>query len=398
VTISEALIPSSPSSPARKDRPLGLLAEVTYRCPLHCPYCSNPTQYPPTKEELSSEEWARVFQEAAELGVLHALFSGGEPLLRRDLEVLVRSAREAGLYTNLITSGVGLSSSRLLRLQDAGLDSVQISLQSSQAPSGNLIAGAPVHEAKLDAARHVRSAGLPLTLNVVLHRGNLSNLGEIVDLAVELGAERLELAHTQFYGWALKNRDALLPTRAQVEEASRIAASAKIRLRGKMELLYVLPDYYGERPKPCMNGWGRRYLTVNSVGDVLPCPTAGEIKSLTFETVRRHPLRWIWEESEAFRRFRGTQWMPEPCQTCPEWELDHGGCRCQAALLTGDPTRTDPACALSPDRETLRAILGAVDPARASFTEPNSEGGLPWVLQYRSDPKKVDPIGPEKDR
>jgi pyrroloquinoline quinone biosynthesis protein E len=337
--------------------PLGLLAEVTYRCPLHCPYCSNPTRYPETGDELSTEEWGRVLTEAAEMGVLHALFSGGEPLVRRDLESLVRTARSVGLYTNLITSAVGLTPDRVRALKEAGLDSVQISLQSSGADVGDEIAGAPVHERKVEAAHRVREAGLPLTINVVLHRGNLPFLEEIVDLAEGLGAERLELAHTQYYGWAWRNKERLLPTRSQVEAAARVADAAKLRLRGKMEILYVVPDWFGIRPKPCMNGWGRRYLTVTSVGLVLPCPTAGGIGGLSFDSVRERSLRGIWETSDAFQRFRGTGWMPEPCRSCPEREIDFGGCRCQAALLTGDASQTDPACDLSPHREALVSLM-----------------------------------------
>jgi pyrroloquinoline quinone biosynthesis protein E len=342
-------------------RPLGLLAELTYRCPLGCPYCSNPVFSGPGGEELSTEEWIRVLGEGAEMGVLHALFSGGEPVLRKDLARLVAAAREKDLYTNLITSAIGLSRAKLVELKSAGLDSIQISFQSDDMAAADRIAGIPAHQKKLEAARWVRELDLPLTVNVVLHRGNISRIEQLVNLAFRLGAHRLELAHTQYYGWALRNRKALLPTRPQVEEAARVAERAKAAFQGKIEILYVLPDYFGDRPKPCMNGWGRRYLTVSPEGDVLPCPTAREIRTLSFENVRRRPLREIWEESEAFERFRGTQWMPEPCRSCPERELDFGGCRCQAAILTGDPGRADPACELSPDRGTLLGVLGTAD-------------------------------------
>lgn len=342
-------------------RPLGLLAELTYRCPLGCPYCSNPVFSGAGKEELGTEEWVRVLGEAADLGVLHALFSGGEPVLRKDLPSLVAAARERDLYTNLITSAIGLSRAKVQDLKSAGLDSVQISVQSDAAEEADVLAGIPAHEKKVEAARWVREEGLPLTLNVVLHRKNIARVESLIDLALRLGAHRLELAHTQFYGWALRNRKALLPSRAQVDQAARVAERAKASLRGTLEIVYVLPDYFGDRPKPCMNGWGRRYLTVSPGGEVLPCPTAREIPSLRFENIRRRPLREIWEESEAFRRFRGTDWMPEPCRSCPEREVDFGGCRCQAAILTGDPARTDPACALSPDRATLLEIREGVD-------------------------------------
>jgi pyrroloquinoline quinone biosynthesis protein E len=332
------------------------LAELTYRCPLHCPYCSNPVDLPPASGELTTDEWKRVLDEASELGVLHALFSGGEPLLRPDLAELVASARGAGLYTNLITSGLGLTPARLERLQEAGLDSVQISLQADEEVLADAIAGTATHARKLEAARLVRGRGLPLTLNVVLHRANIDRLPALIDLAERLGAVRLELANTQYYGWAFRNQRNLLPTRAQVEAASAVAAAARKRLHGRMEVLFVLPDYFGDRPKPCMNGWGRRFLTVNAVGDVLPCPTAAEIRSLRFDNVRRQSLRGIWNDSDAFNRFRGTAWMPEPCRSCDRREIDFGGCRCQAFLLTGDAAVTDPACALSPHRGALTRV------------------------------------------
>jgi len=336
-------------------RALGLLAELTYRCPLHCPYCSNPTEFSQVEAELTAAEWERVLGEAGELGVLHVHFSGGEPLLRPDLPELVRAARTAGLYTNLVTSGVGLTPARGERLRDAGLDSVQISFQADEAGAADAVAGVAAHAQKLAAARLVGELGWPLTLNVVLHRGNIDRIEALVALAEELGAQRLELANTQYYGWALRNRASLLPSRTQAEEARAAATAAAERLRGRMQIVYVLPDYLGDRPKPCMNGWGQRHLTVNPVGDVLPCPTAGVIAGLRFENVRRRPLRWIWEESDAFNRFRGTSWMPEPCRGCPERERDFAGCRCQAALLTGDAANTDPACGLSPYHETVAA-------------------------------------------
>lgn len=367
-------------------RPLGILAELSYRCPLGCPYCSNPLRATPASQELSTDEWIRIFWEAAGMGVLHALFSGGEPLVRKDLEALVSAARERDFYTNLITSGVGLSPARALALKQAGLESVQISFQADEAEAGDRIAGASVHRKKIEAARGVRDADLPLTVNVVLHRGNISRVAELVELAERLGAHRLELAHTQYYGWALRNRQALLPSRAQVDEAARAARHAQEALRGRMEILYVLPDYFGQRPKPCMNGWGRRYLTVTPDGDVLPCPTAREIPSLTFENVRRRSLREIWESSSAFNRFRGTAWMPEPCRSCPEREIDFGGCRCQAAILTGDPAGTDPACALSPHREALAGILESVE--RSAGETPRSFGAGEGFV-YRTNPGRA---------
>jgi pyrroloquinoline quinone biosynthesis protein E len=341
-----------------KYRPYALLAELTYRCPLHCPYCSNPTRVP-AGGELKTEEWMRVLREAAELGVLQAGFSGGEPLQRPDLALLIAAAREAGLYTNLITSGVGLDRKRARELRAAGLDSAQLSFQADDAALADAIAGARAHERKIAAASAIRDEEIAFSMNVVLHRANIGRLRELIAYAHGLGAERLELANTQFYGWAYLNRAHLLPTRGQVDEARRIAIEEKERLAGRMEIFYVLPDYYEQRPKPCMNGWGQRYLTVNPVGEVLPCPTASGIPGLRFDNIRAHPLAWIWHESESFNRFRGTAWMPEPCQSCPQREIDFGGCRCQAALLTGDSAKTDPVCALSPDHERVETVLAA---------------------------------------
>src|SRR5437867_6679098 len=317
-------------------RPYALLAEITYRCPLHCPYCSNPTQAR-NGGELTTDEWKRVIREAAALGVLQIGFSGGEPLARRDLTELVRAARDANLYTNLITSGIGLGDDRVRDLRDAGLDSVQLSFQSDQSDLSDEIAGALAHQRKLDVAAKIRAAEIPLSLNFVIHRRNIDRLSQMIELAESLEAERVELANVQFYGWAFLNRAALLPTYDQVARAREVAIAAKARLAGTMEIFYVLPDYYESRPKPCLNGWGQRYLTVNPIGDVLPCPTASSsIPDLRFENIRARNLDWIWRESESFNRFRGTEWMPEPCRSCPQREIDFGGCRCQAALLTGN--------------------------------------------------------------
>ncbi len=343
-----------------KFRPFLLLAELTYQCPLHCPYCSNPTKYP-AGTELSTAEWARVFREVAGLGAFHAGLSGGEPLQRSDLAELVRAAREAGLYTNLITSGIGLTEKRVMELREAGLDSVQLSYQADEAALADSIAGARAHEKKLEAARLVRDAGMALSANVVLHRGNIERIRGIIALADSLGATRLELANVQYYGWGFLNRGQLMPARKQAEAALRIALEEKQRLADRMEVLYVLPDYFEERPKPCMNGWGRRYLTVNPVGQVLPCPTSSGIPRLRFENVREKPLRWIWEESESFNRFRGTEWMPSLCRECPQHEIDFGGCRCQAALLTGDANATDPVCTLTPARRIVDRIIGEAE-------------------------------------
>ena len=366
-------------------RPFGLLAELTYRCPLHCPYCSNPMQLAQSGEELSTLEWKRIIGEASELGVVHILFSGGEPLLYKDIAELVACAREAGMYTNLITSALGLTRSRAEQLRDAGLDSIQISFQAHEALLADAIAGRNAHHRKLEAACMVRELGFPLTINVVLHRQNIATIAHLIEMAERLDAQRLELANTQFYGWAFKNKAELLPTLEQVKSAELIARRAQERLRGKMEILYILPDYYGMRPKPCMNGWGQRYLTVNPSGNVLPCQTAGDIPTLRFDTVREHSLAWIWHNSEAFNRFRGTEWMPEPCHSCDLRERDFGGCRCQAALLTGDAANTDPACSLSPYRQSLVDIVTQVQEyADRSSNDPES---ISSRLHFRTNPR-----------
>ncbi|MGH7441538.1 MAG: pyrroloquinoline quinone biosynthesis protein PqqE, partial [bacterium] len=346
-------VSTSLENPDRGIRALGLLAEITYRCPLHCPYCSNPVQARAEGGELDTGEWKRVLSQARGLGVMHALFSGGEPLQRGDLEALVAEAADLGFYTNLITSGVGLSDVRVRALKDAGLDSVQLSFQGEEEGLGDRIAGGPFHAMKLEAATRIRSVGLPLTVNFVLHRHNIDRLESLIGLAESLGAHRVELANAQYYGWAFENRSALLPDRGQVQRASESAERAKSRLAGRMEVVYVLPDYYSDRPKPCMNGWGRRYLTVNPFGQVLPCPNSAGIPGLTFENVRSRDLDWIWNSSDSFQRFRGFEWMPEPCRSCDRKEIDFGGCRCQAALLTGNAAVADPACALSPHHGTM---------------------------------------------
>jgi pyrroloquinoline quinone biosynthesis protein E len=358
-------------------RPYALLAEITYRCPLHCPYCSNPTRVR-DDGELTTDEWTRVIRDAAALGVLQVGFSGGEPLARRDLPDLVRAARETNLYTNLITSGIGLDDDRVRALHDAGLDSVQLSFQSDNTDLADEIAGARAHQRKLETAAKIRAAGIPLSLNFVIHRRNIDRLAQMIALAESLQAGRVELANVQFYGWAFLNRAALLPTREQVVRAREIAIAAKARLAGKIDIFYVLPDYYEARPKPCLGGWGQRYLTVNPIGDVLPCPTASSaIPDLRFENVRARELDWIWRESESFNRFRGTEWMPEPCHSCPQREIDFGGCRCQAALLTGNAANTDPVCELSPHREGVDVVLH----------ELNSLGYSAPKWTYRINPK-----------
>lgn len=334
--------------------PIGLLAELTHRCPLRCPYCSNPMALVAQRGEMGTEDWARVFAEASEMGVLQLHLSGGEPAARRDLVDLVRHAVAAGLYTNLITSGVMLDAARLAALAEAGLDHVQLSIQDTLPESADRIAGFPGgHGRKMAFAADVREAGLPLTLNAVMHRQNLDRLDEVIALALELGAKRLEVAHVQYYGWALANRDHLLPTRAQLDTATGMVERARHDLAGRLTIDYVVPDYYAREPKPCMGGWGRQVIVVNPAGRVLPCHASESLPGLEFETVFERSLSEIWNDGAAFQRYRGTAWMTGPCVGCAKAEQDWGGCRCQAYALTGRVDATDPACALSPDHGLL---------------------------------------------
>jgi PqqA peptide cyclase len=368
------------------DPPLALLAELTHRCPLRCPYCSNPLELSRASAELDTATWKRVFTQAAGLGVLQVHFSGGEPLVRRDLAELVRHANEIGLYGNLITSGIHLDAARLKELVEAGLEHVQLSFQDAATVSGDRIAGlAGSQVAKRQVARLVRAAGLPLTVNAVVHRQNLDRLGEIIDLAVQLGADRLEVAHVQYYGWALRNRAALLPSRRQLDAATATVEAARARLAGIMVIDYVVPDYYAHRPKACMGGWGRRFLNVSPAGRVLPCHAAETLPGFDFPSVNEASLGEIWYGSPAFARFRGTDWMPEPCRSCERREIDWGGCRCQAFALTGDAGRTDPACALSPDHELLVGARGDAEIAAPQFI----------YRQHSAAPRRIaSPVSP----
>jgi PqqA peptide cyclase len=347
----------------KPNRPTTLLAELTHRCPLHCPYCSNPLAMTGASEELPTEDWQRVFTQARELGVLQLGLSGGEPLARKDLEGLAAHAHTLGLYTTLVTSGVGLTESRAEALREAGLEHVQISIQDSDPETADRIAGMHAVQHKESAAAIVRRLGFAFSINAVLHRANLHRIGEIIELAASLGADRLELANTQYYGWALENRNALMPTAAQVTTAQEIADEAIRRYRGRMQIIYVLPDYYESYPKPCYGGWGSVYLVVAPDGRVLPCHGATHITSLQFDSVRDRSMAWIWEESPAFRAFRGDEWMSEPCRSCPRKTVDFGGCRCQAFALTGNATNTDPVCTLSP-------LRGIIDKAVEEATAP----------------------------
>jgi pyrroloquinoline quinone biosynthesis protein E len=329
--------------------PLALIAELTHRCPLRCVYCSNPLQLQTAANELPTAGWESVFRQAAEMGVMHAHFTGGEPLVRGDLEQLVRCAHEAGLYTNLITSGIGLTDRRMDALEAGGLDHFQLSFQDCEPEGAAAISGVPVHERKVALAKRMATGPFAFTINLVVHRQNLDRLEELIAFAESFSPTRIEIANVQYYGWALENRARLMPTREQVERTIVVVAAAQERLRGRINIDFVLPDYYATYPKACMGGWGQRLLLVDPAGDVLPCHAAKIIPEMRFENVGRTPLREIWEASEAFERFRGEDWMSEPCSSCERRTVDHGGCRCQAFLLTGRAEATDPACSLSPD-------------------------------------------------
>ena len=378
--------------PGRRDPwtepPMGLLAELTHRCPLQCPYCSNPLELERVAGELDQGEWCRVLDEAAGLGVLQVHLSGGEPTVRTDLEAIVAHARGLGLYTNLITAGVLLDEKRIASLRDAGLEHVQLSLQGAEPMVADKVgAYRGGHAKKLVVAHAVRAAGLPLTINAVVHRQNLDQLEAMVGLAVELGAHRLEVAHVQYYGWALRNRAALMPTREQLDAATEIVERSRRELRGRLAIDYVIPDYWAKRPKPCMGGWGSTILNVTPQGKVMPCHAAASIPGLEFTSVRERPLRWIWQESPAFQRFRGTDWLPEPCRSCELNEVDFGGCRCQAMALTGDATATDPACALSPLHEAMFSVAraeSAAEPPPFVYRRPRREA--PAEVSARLEP------------
>jgi len=356
-------------------RPLALLAELTYRCPLKCPYCSNPLELSRYRPELDTDTWQRVLSEAAALGVVQVHFSGGEPLVRRDLAELVRHARRLDLYSNLSTGATLADEAALERLKEAGLDALQISLLDSLPDGNDRLAGTPSFEKKRLAVEAARRLAFPVTLNVVLHQHNLDRVEEIIDLASRWGVDRLELAHVQYTGWAFRNRSALLPTREQVERSAEVVERARSRLSGRPEILHVLPDYFQQYPKACLHGWGRVFLTVAPDGAVLPCQTAREIPGLVFPSGRDASLEDIWFQAPVFQRFRDTDWMPEPCRSCPRREIDFGGCRCQAFLLAGDPAATDPVCHLSPHHSVVLQALH----------EPPHEG-VPLQLRVMTQP------------
>ena len=373
--------------------PLALIAEVTHRCPLHCVYCSNPLQLAGLSSELSTAEWVNILQQAGKLGMLHAHFTGGEPLARPDLTELIAAARAAGLYTNLITSGIGLAEKRLQALVEAGLDHIQLSFQDSREDSANWIAGAKAHAYKIELSSMIRRHKIAFTVNLVVHRQNIDHLEEMIAFIEELAPQRIEIAHTQYYGWALQNRAALLPTRPQLEKAVQAVEAAEKRLAGRIRVDSVVPDYYARFPKACMGGWGRRLMLINPAGKVLPCHAAEVIPGLAFENVREQTLEFIWQQSSSFQRFRGEEWMPEPCRSCNQRAEDFGGCRCQALLLTGNATATDPACSLAPAHHIVEAALAEANSASAvcqpisagSFVQLQQRAGSFW--SYRTNPE-----------
>src|SRR5271166_3633343 len=342
-------------------RPYTLVAELTYRCPLRCVYCSNPVDFHRSRAELATDEWKRVFSQAAELGVMQLHLSGGEPVLRDDLTELIRLARAHDLYTNLITGGTLLDEDKLRRFREAGLDHIQLSIQGASRESAETIAGVRSHRKKLNVAGLIGKIGFPLTLNAVIHRMNIAEVPELITLALELGADRLELANTQFYAWAAENRRALMPTREQYDRAEEIAREAIAKYRGTLEIAFVQNDYLSGEPKPCMGGWGRTYMCINPAGEVLPCHAAKVIPNLSFESVRDRSLTDIWRDSPGLNAFRGDAWMLEPCRSCERKSIDFGGCRCQAFMLTGDAAEADPICRLSAHHAVVQSAQQDTD-------------------------------------
>ncbi len=345
------------SVPSKPGNPLWLLAEVTYKCPLHCVFCYNPVDYTRYGEELSTDDWLRVLRQGRELGATQLGFSGGEPLVRDDLEIMVSEARKLGYYSNLITSGVGLNEKRIAAFKEGGLDHIQLSFQDSTRELNDFLSSTKTFELKQKVAMLIKKYDYPMVLNCVLHRHNIDHVQQILEMAEAMDAEYVELANTQYYGWAYVNRDQLLPTRDQLKRAEEVTNKFRERIGNKMRIFYVVPDYYEERPKACMNGWGALFLTVTADGLALPCHEARMLPGLEFPNVRSHDLKWIWYDSPGFNAYRGDSWMKEPCRSCPEKVKDFGGCRCQAYMLTGDATNTDPVCGLSPLHHLVTEVV-----------------------------------------
>ncbi len=352
--------------PARPGPPLWLLAELTYRCPLHCVFCYNPVDYATHGAELSTADWLRVLTEARAAGSVQCGLSGGEPLVRDDLEQIVGHARGLGFYTNLLTSGIGLTETRAAELRRQGLDHIQLSFQDSTRELNDFLSHTKTFDVKRKAAAIIKGNGWPMVLNCVIHRLNIDYIGDIIELAVELGAEYLELANTQFYSWAALNRDQLLPSREQLQRAEAVTNEYRAKLGSKLRIFFVVPDYYESRPKRCMNGWGNVFLTVTPDGTALPCHTARMLPGLAFPNVREQSVESIWYDSEGFNRYRGFGWMKQPCRSCPEKEKDAGGCRCQAFMIAGDPALADPVCDKSPQRAKVDSMIERAQHAPAA--------------------------------
>ena len=363
--------------------PRWLLAELTYKCPLQCPYCSNPLDYAKHSSEINTEDWKRVLSQARKMGAVQLGFSGGEPLTRQDLPELVQHARQLGYYSNLITSGYGLTEDKIIQLKEAGLDHIQVSIQASSQELNDHLAGTESYQTKREVAHLVKKHGYPMVLCVVIHRENIHQMPEILAMAEELGADYLELANTQYYGWAHKNRDLLMPTKEQFDKAEAIAQAYKEKVAGKMKIYYVIPDFHEDRPKACMNGWGTTFLTIAPDGVALPCHSARELPGLECPNVNDMSVEEIWNESKAFNFFRGTDWMKEPCRSCDEKEKDFGGCRCQAYILTGDMNNTDPVCSKSPDHHVIEEALAS---ARASALSNDEK---PLIFRNSKNSKKL---------
>lgn len=365
-------------------KPLWLLAELTYRCPLQCPYCSNPLNIARYSNELSTDDWLRVLRQAREMGAMQLGLSGGEPLVRKDLEEIVGEARTLGYYSNLITSGVGMDEARVAGLKERGLDHIQISFQASDEDLNNFLGGTQSFQHKVEMARAVKSQGYPMVLNIVLHRQNIEQIEDIIRMTIELKADFVELASTQYYGWSKLNLDALLPTRDQLRRAEQIAVDYQARMKDQMKIIYVVPDYFESTPKACMNGWGSIFLTIAPDGSALPCHAATTLPGLQFPNVRDYSIDAIWNESDAFNKFRGLDWMKEPCRSCPDKTKDFGGCRCQAYMLAGDAAAADPVCGKSLHHAALVAEVDRIESASDSEAQ-----AIPLVFRNMKNSKSL---------
>lgn len=378
------------SSTTTATQPLWLLAEITYRCPLHCAFCYNPTDYDKhTQNELDTKSWLSVLNQARDLGAAQLGISGGEPLLRDDIEVIVEEAHQLGYYSNLITSGVGLTDKRIDAFKKGGLDHIQLSMHDITEEINNFITDTKTFKLKKKVAAMIKDRGYPMVLNVVIHRYNIDHIKEILEMAEALGADYVELANTQYYGWSLINRNQLMPTKEQIDHAEKITNQYRDKVGNKMKIFFVVPDYYAERPKKCMNGWGEVFMIVTANGDVLPCHSARVLPNMEFPNVKDSNIKGAWYDSPAFNRFRGDSWMKEPCRTCPEKENDLGGCRCQAFLLTGDAESADPVCSLSPNRNVIeQAVKDAQNPELKA---------QPIIFRTDKNSKRIND-GEEKER